>query len=261
MNPRRLFASALVISGAAGLFFPGAARASDGTPHPGVIAKAESHYRIFMLKDRIKNQRERIDKGLAENTLTADEAKGDRDVIDDVAGRIKAEAKANGAKKTMSKDQYEAYNASLDANSAKIREERQFYYYYGPFADVGPDYSYYYDPFAGPSAAAPSKSAMEMKHPRILELKDRIKNQRARIDRGLNDGSLTGDDAKASRMVLDKLEARINAERKANGTKIMTKERYDSYNTDLDVNSAVLHEEKGNFYYYGPYYDRYSYWD
>lgn len=261
MNPWLLMASAIVLSGATCPLFAGDSPTSEGAAKPGIITMVESHYRIFKLEDRIKNQRKRIDKGLAESTLTQDEAKTDRDVINTVSDAIKADAKANGAKKIMTRDQYAAYNASLDVNSAKIREERRLYYYYGPYADMGPDYTYYFDPIMGASAPAPSLSAMEVKNPRIFELKDRIKNQRARVDQGIKDASMTEDDAKICRAVLDKLESRINSDHKADGTKAMSKEKYDAYNADLDANSAALQEQKNYFYYYSPYYDRYSYWD
>ena len=261
MNKWFLLASAFIVSGVTVPLIAGDSPAGGGAANPGVVTKMESHYRIFKLKDRIENQRKRIDKGLADNTLTVDEAKTGRDVINSVADAIKADAKAHGAKKIMSKEQYDGYSASLDANSATIKEERQFYYYYGPYSDWGVDYSYYYDPFMSASAPAPSMTTMEMKHPRIFELKERIKNQRARIDQGLNDASLTKDEAKGSREVLTSLESRINADYKSNGSKNMTKKQYDAYNADLDANSTLLHEQKSYFYYYSPYYDRYSYWD
>jgi hypothetical protein len=261
MNKALLLASALIVSGITGSAMAGETASAGTSADPGIVARTESHYRIFKLQDRIENQRKRIDKGLTDNTLTADQAKAGRVVIDAVADALKAEAKAHGAKKIMSKEQYEAYNASLDSNSTTLSEERQFFYYYGPYSDWGADYNYFYDPYGKASAPTPSVSTMAMKNPRIFELKDRIKNQRARIDQGLNDASLTMGEAKASRDVLASLESRINTDYKSNGTKRMTRKQYDAYNADLDVNSTLLHEEKSYFYYYSPYYDRFSYWD
>jgi hypothetical protein len=61
--------------------------------------------------------------------------------------------------------------------------------------------------------------------------------------------------------VLAQVENQVDADHKAGGAAHMTKEKYDFYNATLDSNSAILHEEKNNFYYYGPYYNNYSYWD
>jgi hypothetical protein len=86
--------------------------------------------RIFELKDRIKSQRERIVMGLQDGSLTPAQAQSCRDVLDVVAMQIHDEAKANGARKTMRHEKYEAYNTSLDVNSAFIHEQKQNYYYY-----------------------------------------------------------------------------------------------------------------------------------
>jgi hypothetical protein len=238
--------------------------AQDAQPvagsHPMSVNKV-AHLRIVKLKDRILSQREQIRKDLKANSLTTDQAQACREVLNKVEDQMKTEHKANGSKKTMSKDQYAAYNSSLDANSAAINEEKQYYYYYGPYADYGPYYNYYYDAYPAAGAPTPSVTAMGEEHPRIFELKQRIQSQRERIDQGLTANSLTGDEAKGCRDVLASVENQMKTDYKANGSKTMTREQYAGYNATLDTNSAVIHEEKQYFYYYGPYYDQYRYWD
>ncbi len=223
--------------------------------------KKEAHRRIVKLKDRIGNQRERIDQGLEANTLTADQAQASRDVLDKVVKQMKDERAANGSKKVMKKEQYDAYNTLLDANSNGINEEKQYFYYYGPYVDYGADYSYYYDPYTVEGAPTPSMTALEETHPRIFELKERIQGQRERIDKELTANTLTEDQAKGCRDVLASVENQIKMDYKANGSMKMTKEQYLAYNATLDVNSSIIHEGKQYYYYYGPYYDQYQYWD
>ena len=256
MKKRLFWALALCcVAGTSSLF------AADSTAAPGIVAKIKSHYRIYKLEDRITNQRARIKQGIANKMLTEAQAAADRLVLKSVTAAIKADAKAKGAKAIMSKAQYNAYNSSLDANSTAIAEEKQYYYYYGPYADWGRDYLYYDDPYAAPSAPAPAVSEMEKAHPRIFELKDRIKDQRARIEQGLKDASLTQDQAKDGRKLLASLEKQINTDYKANGSKSMSKDKYDSYNATLDKNSKLLREQRGFYYYYGPYDQQYTYWN
>jgi len=264
MQRRHLFISVLIFLSLPGL--AGSLHAEDGAPgvsaaKPGIVTRLESRYRIFRLKDRMEGQRERIAAGQRKGSLSGEQARTARDIVDSVADAIASEAKAHGAGSILSKERYGAFNASLDANAKALNEERQFYYSYGPDSDVGDNYRYYYDPFADPAAPSPPLTVLEMKHPRIFELKERIKSQRGRIDQGVKDGTLSADEAKARRAVLTSVEAKINVDYRSKGTKVMTRGQFDSYNTELDENSAVLHEEKSTYYYYSPYYDRFSYWD
>ena len=252
-----LLAGTILLAGGTGFGF--ADDTASVSPH--VAIKKVAHQRIVKLIDRIQNQREMISQDLTDNTLTADQAQGCRAVLDSVVSQMKGEQKANGAKKTMSKDQYEAYNASLDANSAAISEEKQTFYYYGPYADSSPYYNYYYDAYPDTGASAPSVTTQGEKHPRIFELKERIENQTERIDQGLNDGTLMADQAASCRDILTTLQKQMKADYQANGSKTMTRAQYDAYNTSLDANSTILREEKSSYYYYGPYYNQYYFWD
>jgi regulator of replication initiation timing len=259
MNKKVLLVLALCAAGGAGFAF------AQNTKPAGTVAKQAAvkkvaRSRIIKLNDRIKNQRERIDQGLTENTLTMAQAKACRDVLSSVDDKMKAEHKANGTKKTMKKEQYDAYNSSLDANSQCINEDKQYFYYYGPYADYGPYYNYYYDAYPGSGAPVTDVSALEKAHPRIFELNARIKSQQDRIDQGVKENTLTQDQATSCREVLNTVEKQMKSDYKANGSKksmILTKDQYTAFNTSLDANSAFIHEQKQYFYYYGPYSNRY----
>jgi hypothetical protein len=252
-----LLAAVFFAAGAMGLVF-----AQDTAPVSShVPAKKVAHLRIVKLIDRIDNQRERIDRGLADKTISAEQAQVCRGVLDSVISQMKAEQKANGAKKTMSRDQYVAYNAALDANSASINEEKQYFYYYGSYADSSPYYDYYYDAYPDMGAPISTAKVGEKKHPRIFKLKDRMANQTIRIDQDLAEKLLTPEQATAARTVLTTIQDQMKVDYKAAGSKTMTREKYNAYNLSLDANSVVLHEQRQVFYYYGPYYNQYYYWD
>jgi hypothetical protein len=219
--------------------------------------KKEARQRIVEMKDRIRNQRVRIHQDLEARRLTAGQARDCREVLDHVENRMKAGHEAKGPLEAMGKEQYDADNLSLDSNSAVIREEKQYFYYYGPYAGDGPNYDD--DPVEG--AAGPSVGTMEERHPRIVELKDRIRSQRERIDQGLTADRLTGTEAKECREILNSVAGQMKRDYRANGSMNLTSEQYDGYNTVLDVNSTVIHEERQYFYYYGRHYGQNRYWD
>ena len=254
--------SAVLAAGVAGL-----SQAQDDKPVSGVFTKTatvtnEARLRIVRLKDRIKNQRDRIDRSLKSGTMTSDKVQLGRDVLNSVENEMKAEREANGATKTMSKEKYEAYNTSLDANSAALNEERQYFYYYGPYADYGPNYKYFYDAFPGTGAPITDVSELERAHPRIFELNARVKSQRDRIAQGVNENTLTADQAASCRVVLDSVEKQMKADYSANGLKksmILTTAQYTGFNTSLDSNSQYIREQKQYFYYYGPYSNEYHF--
>ncbi len=240
----------------------GFASAQDATPVvKHVSEKKLAHPRIVQLKDRIRNQIARIKQGLNDGTLSVSDADACRAVLNTVQGKMKDECKANGSKKIMSKDTYDAYNTSLDANSAAIHEDKQYFYYYGPYVDYGPNYDYYYDSYPVVGAPTPSVSAMEETHPRIYELKERIKNQRERIQQGLTNNTLNSDQAKNCGTALKSVEDQMTADFKTNGSDKLTKDQFTAFNTSLDSNSTFIQENKQYFYYYDdPSYVQY-YWN
>jgi hypothetical protein len=93
-------------------------------------------------------------------------------------------------------------------------------------------------------AATPGLSAKEEAHPRIYEVKDRIKKQQKRIDQGLKAKTLTDDQAKACREVLKSVKTQMKADYKTNGSKKLNEDQTAELNKLLDANSAALHEEK-----------------
>lgn len=257
-----MFKKALLVAAVFAVVSTGAVRAQDPVPtvntNGRTYTKEMGFVRIVTLKDRIKNQRLRIALDLNANILTADQAAGCDAILDSMAAQMKAEREANGPKLIMTRDNYDAYNTTLDGNSALIHEEKQYFYYYGPYVDQGPDYSYSDAPYPNSGAPTPSVSAEERATPRIFELKDRIKSQRARIAQGLTDNTLTADQAAACGIILDAVANQMKADYQANGAAEMTKDQYTAFNTSLDANSTVIHEAKRYFYYYnGPHYGQY----
>jgi hypothetical protein len=246
MLKKALLIAAVLTAGSAGFV-----RAQETNPSPKPISTHKlARMRIIYLKDRIENQRDRIVQGLTAGTVTADQAETSRALLDSVENKMKDEHAANGSQKTMSKESYEAYNSSLDANSAIINEQKQFFYYYGPYADSGPIYNYYYDPYPVAGAPTPSVSIWEKTNPKIFELKDRIKTQRARIQQYLATNALTSDQAKGCDAVLDSASQQIKVDLKANGSHHLTKNEYESLNAMLDTNSKAIQENRTYYYYY-----------
>jgi hypothetical protein len=257
MLKKALLIGAVFAAGSMGLV-----SAQDATPVVKHMSeKKPAHPRIVQLKDRIKNQIARIKQGLNAETLSVADANACRAVLNTVQSKMKDECKANGSKKIMSKDTYDAYNTSLDANSAAIHEDKQYFYYYGPYVDYGPNYDYYYDSYPVVGAPTPSVSTMEETHPRIYELKERIKNQRERIQQGLTNNTLNSDQAKDCGTALKSVEDQMTADFKTNGSDKLTKDQFTAFNTSLDSNSTLIQESKQYFYYYDdPNYVQY-YWN
>ncbi|HXL72388.1 MAG TPA: hypothetical protein VN963_02075 [bacterium] len=212
--------------------------------------KEMGYVRIVTLDDRIKNQRLRIAKGLTSGTLTADQAAACGAILDSMDNQMKAEYAANGPRKIMTRDNYDAYNTTLDANSSVIHEQKQYFYYYGPYADQGPDYDYYYDAYAAAGAPTPSVSDLAKANPRMFELKDRLAGQRARIQGDLDAKTLTEDQAKNCNGVLDSVEDQIKTDFTANGSHKLTRDQYAGLNAMLDANSTLIQESRQYYYYY-----------
>jgi hypothetical protein len=223
---------------------------------PDVSAMEENHPMIFELRDRIQNQRERIDQGVTGNTITMEVATSFRGVLKSVEKQMKEDYQANGPKKSMelTSEQYSALNAKLDENSKIIHEMKRTFYYYDSYFD------HYNSQFPVSDTKNTGISEAEKDHPMIFELRDRIQHQRERVDQGVKDRTITVDQAANCREVLRTLEGKMKADYKANGSQQrmkLTKEQYLAFNTKLDTNSIVIHEGKLFFYYYGPYYDQY----
>ncbi len=81
----------------------------------------------FDIKDRVQYQRERIEEGLADKTITADHARYCLANLIVVENHLNNE---NMNVNAMSQKEYDAYNHCLDANSAFIHESKQAFYYH-----------------------------------------------------------------------------------------------------------------------------------
>jgi hypothetical protein len=248
MMKKTLLIAAVFAAGSMGFV-----RAQDTAPAvtQPIAAKKLSHMRIVYLKDLIQNQRDRIEQGLTNRTLTAPQVETCRALLDNVENQMKAEHEANGGKKTMSKASYESYNASLDRNSGFINEQKRYLYYYGPYADSGPDYNYYDNEYPAAGVPTPNIFSPPVKtSPRIFKLKDRLKAQRARIQQYLSTNSLSSDQAKHCDAVLDSAQQQMNMDFKTNGSRQLTKNQYAGINAMLDANSSVIQESRIYYYYY-----------
>lgn len=111
------------VAGSLGLAFAQSTPADSGAVTPSVSTKMEAHPRIYEVRDRMKNQRERIEAGLKDQTLTKAQAKACRDVLKSVVGQMRADYKTNGSKK-LTEDQTADLNKLLDANSDILHEEK-----------------------------------------------------------------------------------------------------------------------------------------
>jgi hypothetical protein len=167
-----------------------------------------------------------------------------------MAKNMREERAANGPHMIMTRANYDAYNTTLDANSNVIHEQKAYFYYYGPYADSGPDYNYYYNAYAPANAPTPSVSEMQKASPRSFELKTRISGQRDRIQQDLGTNALTTDQANSCDEVLNSVENQMKLDYSQNGSQQLTREQYTSLNATLDANSTYIQESKQYFYYY-----------
>jgi hypothetical protein len=213
-----------------------------------INAKKLAPMRIVYLKDRIKIQRLRIDQDLAAGILTASQAETCRALLDNVENQMKVEHEANGRKKNMSKESYESYNVSLDRNSGFIKEQKDYFYSYGPLDDSG---NYYDDQYPVAEAPTPNIFRPPVKtSPRIFKLKDRLKAQRTRIQQYLATNSLSNDQARHCDAVLDAARDQMNVDFTVNGSHQLTKDQSAGINAMLDANSNIIQESRIYYYYY-----------
>ena len=132
-----------------------------------------------------------------------------------------------------------------------IHEQKAYFYYYGPYADSGPDYNYYYNTaYAPANAPTPSVSEMQKASSRSFGYKTRISAQRDRIQQDLGTNALTTDQANSCDEVLNSVENQMKLDYSQNGSQQLTREQYTSLNATLDANSTYIQESKQYFYYY-----------
>jgi hypothetical protein len=100
-----------------------------------VFGARPPHPRIYELKERIQSQREQITQALVNNTISVDQARICRSVLDSTENDVRNESAKNGPDMFMSLSLYNAFNSRLDVNSQFIHEKKEYYYYYGNYYD------------------------------------------------------------------------------------------------------------------------------
>ncbi len=102
-----------------------------------------------------------------------------------------------------------------------------------------------------PTVSAPPAAQLssgEAAHRRMVELRNRIQDQRRRIDRGIKSHQLNPAEAKESFDILGSVEKQMKADMRGRSSKGLTREEYDTYNNTLDANSRISHEERSRNY-------------
>jgi hypothetical protein len=82
----------------------------------------------FDIRDRIQFQKDRIQEGLADKTITPGHARYCLATLSVVENHLNHESVSNP--KAMTQKEYDAYNQCLDANSAYLHESKQAFYYH-----------------------------------------------------------------------------------------------------------------------------------
>jgi len=80
-------------------------------------------------------------------------------------------------------------------------------------------------------------------HPRRNQVNGRVANQRARINQGVKNGTMTKAQARQDRQQLDQMKAQEHADVKANGGHL-TKGEQRQLNQEENANSRMIHDEK-----------------
>ena len=100
-------------------------------------------------------------------------------------------------------------------------------------------------PVAGDST--PGAEGTRIRNPKMKMIVDRIKLQEDRIAMGVKNAKLTADEAAALKAKLVSIRDEIKADFKLNrenGQKGITDDQIKQINTELDANSAAIHDEK-----------------
>jgi hypothetical protein len=89
----------------------------------------------------------------------------------------------------------------------------------------------------------PTGGKFAKKHPRRNQVNKRVKNQRARINKGVKDGQLTQQQAQQLRANDNAIKAQEHADVKANGG-YLTKPEQKQINQEENANSKLIADEK-----------------
>jgi hypothetical protein len=89
----------------------------------------------------------------------------------------------------------------------------------------------------------PTGGKFAEKHPRRNEVNTRVDNQRERINQGLKNGTLTGQEAHQLRANDRAIKQQEHADVKANGG-YLTRAQQKQINQEENANSQLIHDEK-----------------
>ena len=89
----------------------------------------------------------------------------------------------------------------------------------------------------------PTGGKFAVEHPRRNEVNTRVENQRERINQGLKNGKLTGQEAKQLRANDRAIKQQEHADVKANGG-YLTRAQQKQINQEENANSKLIHDEK-----------------
>jgi hypothetical protein len=89
----------------------------------------------------------------------------------------------------------------------------------------------------------PTGGKFAKRHPRRNQVNKRVKNQRARINQGLKNGTLTQQQAQQLRSNDAAIKAQEHADVKANGG-YLTKQEQGQINQEENANSKLIYDEK-----------------
>jgi hypothetical protein len=89
----------------------------------------------------------------------------------------------------------------------------------------------------------PTGGEFAVKHPRRNEVNTRVENQRERINQGLKNGKLTGQEAQQLRANDRAIKQQEHADVKANGGSL-TRAQQKQINQEENANSQLIHDEK-----------------
>jgi hypothetical protein len=89
----------------------------------------------------------------------------------------------------------------------------------------------------------PTGGQFAKKHPRRNQVNKRVKNQRARINQGVKNGTLTQQQAQQLRANDNAIKQQEHADVKANGG-YLTKGEQKQFNQEENANSKLIYDEK-----------------
>jgi len=181
---------------------------------PGVVDPG--HPRVNEVDQRLQDQKQRIQEGLRNGTLSRDQARQMWHHDQEIANQERKDMAANGGH--LTKGEQNNLNKALNKNSQEISSDKH----------DGAQ--------AGPGVVDPG-------HPRVNEVDQRLQDQKERIEQGVKNGTMTKQEA---RQAWHNDQRVANQERKdmaANGGHL-TKGEQNNLNKALNKNSNKIYKDK-----------------